>query len=346
MSASYVFDLKDERILAFYESASRIASGEMPSPRMAIIYPAYGCNLHCIGCEYAPDNSTPRLMDTGRMISLVSELADMGVRAIEFCGGGEPTMHPALQETIAAGRRRDVVFGLLTNGTRLAGELAETVARELSYVRVSLNAATGRTFGRLQEDANEAQFDTILENIKGLIGVKKQIGADVLISIKMLVSELNCHEAAAMVKLASSLGADTVQFKAQRMSDYEITAVSAGEISAEITAAAQKYPSLTVVAALAKVIANKHCWINPLQTVIDADGSVYLCCYFRHRRDTHCIGNINDKPFAAIWHGQRHRDAIDSIVIRECNHFDCRFVRYMDTMEKTVFDKKRQMDFI
>jgi hypothetical protein len=44
------------RILSYYKEACMIKQGIMPWPRMAIVYPVYGCNRNCTGCMYGDYN--------------------------------------------------------------------------------------------------------------------------------------------------------------------------------------------------------------------------------------------------------------------------------------------------
>ena len=101
-----------------------------------------------------------------------------------------------------------------------------------------------------------------------------------------------------------------------------------------------------VLGGVDKLIAPCRCWLTPLQTMIDAKGDVFLCCYYLHRRARHRIGNINKQTFREIWEGPRHKRAINAIRPSECNLFDCRFINYMKIIEPLLNDSLHQTDFI
>ena len=122
--------LKDPRETAFlvqFAAASRAASqkrrraedaGEhVPSYLIASITSA--CNLHCAGCysrcNHATVDSQPvQQLTDGEWLRIFDEADDMGISFI-LLAGGEPMLRRDVIE--AAGRRRNILFPILTNGT-------------------------------------------------------------------------------------------------------------------------------------------------------------------------------------------------------------------------------------
>lgn len=346
MTGSYIYDLNATRIFTLYDRAREIKNGLMPPPRMAIIYPNYLCNYDCPGCEYAAVNRRYKSqMDISRFLSLLDELRDMGVDSVELCGGGEPTLYPHLTDVIVHGRKRGLSLGLLTNGSHLSGRNALVIARELSYVRISLDAATDDTYSKVKCPVG-ANFDSVIANIKNLMRLRNRMKTQLLISIKFLVSQLNRNEIQAAFQLAQTLKVDSLQFKALRQSPHSLTPKQQALAAAQIRRLQKASPKLNVLGGVDKINTSRRCWLTPLQTTIDAHGDVYLCCYYLHRRARHCIGNIYENSFDEIWKSPRHRCAITAIRPAECNLLDCRFVNYMKILDPLLKDTRRQIDFI
>jgi len=92
-----------------------IAKGAVSTdhPLMAHIIPIRRCNLSCAYCNEYDDVSKP--VPTDVMIKRINRLADLGTGVITL-SGGEPLLHPELDEIIAAMRRRGVLAGMITNG--------------------------------------------------------------------------------------------------------------------------------------------------------------------------------------------------------------------------------------
>ena len=82
-------------------------------PIMAHIIPIRRCNLACKYCNEYDDYSKP--VPTQEMKTRLDKLADLGTRIVTL-SGGEPLLHPELDEIIAHMRRRGVIAGMITNG--------------------------------------------------------------------------------------------------------------------------------------------------------------------------------------------------------------------------------------
>jgi MoaA/NifB/PqqE/SkfB family radical SAM enzyme len=346
--AASVFNLLHTRILSHYESAKKILAHEMPSPRTAIVYPTYVCNQACPGCEYQDDNNNiAAMMSKKQLFSVIDQLADIGVKGIEFCGGGEPTLNPYFGEALVRLRKKGMSAGLLTNGTNVKGNLAEVAVETLSYIRISLDAATAGTYATVKRPKSSASgFDAVVSNIKTLVLLRKKYRSKVTLSVKFLVSRLNEFEIEKAAELANRLGVDSLQFKSVRIFKSLIVSGKERAIQNRIFALAKKYPHLAVVGGVGRADITMKCWLSPVQIMIDALGDVFLCCYYRHRKKTHCFGNMFKKPLKKIWYSKCHWDAIRSIKVSECNVLDCRFGVYNELMHQMMIKDIAQLDFI
>jgi len=92
-----------------------IAKGALSTshPIMAHIIPIRRCNLSCAYCNEYDDVSKP--IPTDVMVSRIDRLANLGTSILTL-SGGEPLLHPDLDDIIQAMRRRGVLAGMITNG--------------------------------------------------------------------------------------------------------------------------------------------------------------------------------------------------------------------------------------
>ncbi len=325
----------DQRIVSHYPQVRQIRAGGIPFPRTAIIYPTYGCNLDCVGCEYSADNERGMTyLPLARWLALLDELADGGAEGIELCGGGEPALHPGLVDAVLHGARRGLRFGLLTNGTAVTPRLLEEAMPHLAYVRVTFDAAREATYGLVRPAKGPNPWGRVVENFKALVRARARTNTDV--SFKFLVNRTNQGEIEEAVALARELGADSIQFKAVRRDPAELTPEEAVAVEAAIAGARVRHAPFPVLGSVGKLVMKRSCELTPLQVTVDATGDVFLCCYFTHRRERHRIGNVVEQPFAEIWGSARHREAIAAIEPHECSVFDCRFVRYHEVLDSWV----------
>src|SRR5579862_3862811 len=82
-------------------------------PILAQIVPIRRCNLACAYCNEFDAVSTPTPLP--EMLRRIDLLGDLGTTIITI-SGGEPLLHPGLDEIIERIRRRGAIATLITNG--------------------------------------------------------------------------------------------------------------------------------------------------------------------------------------------------------------------------------------
>ncbi|KAB3529855.1 radical SAM protein [Alkaliphilus serpentinus] len=310
------------RILTYYNEAKILYNGGICKPRTAIIYPVYGCNLDCKGCICQSDNYNPIYMDFEKFKKLITELKEYGVESIEFCGGGEPLLHPYIKEMITyITEDKKLAFGIMTNGILLDDEISNLIINNASYIRISLYDST---------------FYEVFDGLKKLIELKKSNGSTIEVSSKLLVSNRNIDMIPSQCVELTYLDLNLISIKAERNSECEITVQQAKELSQLL----KQINSEVIVVGLEKSIINEKCWMSPIHALIDPYGDLYICCYYVNRPDKHRIGNVFEKTFSQIWASQIHKEKINNIVVDECNLYDCRWHSYNKQMRNLLDGNK------
>lgn len=106
-------------------------------PIMAHIIPIRRCNLACTYCNEFDDFSKP--VDTDVMLERVDNLGRLGTSIITI-SGGEPLLHPDLDQIITRIRSTGAVTGLITNGYLLTAERIERLNRAgLDHMQISID---------------------------------------------------------------------------------------------------------------------------------------------------------------------------------------------------------------
>ena len=116
-----------------------IAKGAVSTdhPLMAHIIPIRRCNLSCAYCNEYDDVSKP--VPTDVMVKRINRLADLGTGVITL-SGGEPLLHPELDEIIAAIRRRGPMAAMITNGYLLTPDRVQKLNRAgLDHLQISID---------------------------------------------------------------------------------------------------------------------------------------------------------------------------------------------------------------
>jgi MoaA/NifB/PqqE/SkfB family radical SAM enzyme len=116
-----------------------IAKGLMSTdhPVMAHIIPIRRCNLSCTYCNEYDTDSKPVPVET--MTHRLDHLANLGTTIVTF-SGGEPLLHPELDELIAHVRKRGMIACMITNGYLLTADRVKKLnAAGLDHMQISID---------------------------------------------------------------------------------------------------------------------------------------------------------------------------------------------------------------
>jgi MoaA/NifB/PqqE/SkfB family radical SAM enzyme len=106
-------------------------------PVLAHIIPMRRCNLSCAYCNEYDKVSAP--VPTEEMLRRIDLLARLGTQIITI-SGGEPLLHPDLDEILRAIRSHDIIATIITNGYLLTPERIERLnAAGLEHLQISID---------------------------------------------------------------------------------------------------------------------------------------------------------------------------------------------------------------
>jgi len=113
------------------------ALGDTDHPLLAHIIPIRRCNLACTYCNEFDDFSPPVPIQT--MFQRIDKLAELGTSLVTI-SGGEPLLHPQLDDVIRHIRKHGMVAGLITNGYLLVPDRIELLNRAgLEWLQISID---------------------------------------------------------------------------------------------------------------------------------------------------------------------------------------------------------------
>ncbi len=324
----------------------------LPYPRMLIVLPNMSCSVVCRNCfTWRSKSMDRRTMSMPLFEAIVAQAQSMGSFCIELTGGGEPLDHPHAGDIVAAlSKVAGLRTGLLTNGLALPNnpELADE-AVGLDYVRVGFTEYLDDP----RHNEEEREFREALE----LLGRKRmERNSSVRLGVKLLLTTLNAHKVTDRItelldlKVAGSQQhvVDHIKLKSIR-GDAEL--VPSGQlvrtVEHELALLKSRYgkraSDLQVDIKSAEVPGTYRCWINPIMTVIDPSGDVYLCCNFYESPEDERIGSLGphgEGSFASFWGRDHHRATIERMSpARVCNSklgCHCRLVHYQELVEPLV----------
>jgi MoaA/NifB/PqqE/SkfB family radical SAM enzyme len=143
-------------------------------PVLAHIIPIRRCNLSCTYCNEFDDFSKP--VPTEEMVRRIDHLAKLGVSIVTI-SGGEPLLHPNLDDIIRHVRSRGIIAGLITNGYLLTVDRIERLNRagleqlQISIDNVQPDAVSKKSLKvldkKLQMLSEHAEFGVNINSVVG-----------------------------------------------------------------------------------------------------------------------------------------------------------------------------------
>jgi MoaA/NifB/PqqE/SkfB family radical SAM enzyme len=318
-----------------YPQARKVALGSrLPSPLVVDLDPTTLCDLACPECISSNVLHNGQL-SRDRIVTLAEELTRTNVRAVILIGGGEPLLHRCIGDVIRILHGAGIEIGLVTNGT-LIGRHLEELSTMLSWVRVSIDAATLPTYEKFRPArGNRTVFPTIIDNMRALAAVKRgRLGYSFLLMQRFAadgsVTDSNYHEVLAAAKLAKDIGCDYFEIKAmldedhftvnQRDSDValvetQLAAVRELQDDSFHLLGSSNWEAVRREADPHQPKDYHTCGVAELRTTITPTG-VFVCPYHRgHAKGR--IGDISTTSFDELW------AAADTSVIDPST--DCQF---------------------
>lgn len=103
--------------LASNENFTKFLKGDKVYPVNVEISPSHTCQAQCDWCFYAGTHvkKSVGMMDKSILITLIKDLKELGLKALSWTGGGEPTLHPDLPELIELAHSLGIKQGMFTN---------------------------------------------------------------------------------------------------------------------------------------------------------------------------------------------------------------------------------------
>ncbi len=143
-------------------AAHALASTE--HPLLAHIIPIRRCNLSCTYCNEFDDFSKP--VPTEEMFQRIDKLGALGT-AVVTISGGEPLLHPDLDDVIRRIRSNGMIAGLITNGYFLVAERI----KQISIDNVNPDEVSKKSLKvldkKLQLLAEHAEFHVNINSVVG-----------------------------------------------------------------------------------------------------------------------------------------------------------------------------------
>ena len=178
--------------------------------RLLQVEPALACNLRCVMCpwrEIAENAENHGLMAPEIWRAIRPHLAE--IQSIDFTGGGEPLLQPKLPQWIAEAHEAGCETGFLSNGLLLERQkLQQVLNAGVDWICISIDGADAEIYEQIRIGSS---FNRVCENVANIAELRT--GKSPKTMINFVLMDLNFHQVEEIVRLASRLGVDQLNFK-------------------------------------------------------------------------------------------------------------------------------------
>ena len=299
------------KIFGHLEEIQKVRNGKRVAPIYIRIKPTNLCNQNCYYChyknpyltldQYVPADEIKR----EKMLEIVRDMKDIGVKAVTFSGGGEPLLYPYIEETMEAVLDAGIDLSIITNGTLLTGRKAELLS-QAKWVRISLESGCAETYSKIRGVAGEA-FEDLCENIREFAQNKSK---DCELGINFVIGPGNYKEVYQAGKLMQSLGVNHIKYTASMSDNAEkMHEPFKNQVIEQIHQLMDENEAEVKIINLYEsdfdtnaVFGRNYnfCGIKDYVTVIAANSKIYYChdkAYLSQGE----IGDISDRSFKEVW---------------------------------------------
>jgi len=299
------------KIIHSFDKLIQFKDGEQPNPLQVQIIPSNKCNNSCLTCAYRLKGNKSNeifndkdLLSYEKIVETLDSCVDMGVRAIQITGGGEPLVHPKIKNIFRDILDRKLELALVSNGMALDDELCKILS-DSAWVRISVDCATPETYSSFRK-VNKKMFFRTIENIKNLVKYKK----DSVIGAGFVVNKYNYKEIFDAAKLFKEIGVDNFRISAAFTPDGYSYFDGIYEDSFELAKKAQELSddNFTVFNLFNDRMKDmfegvqdyNFCPTKDLLAYVGADYNVYTCCTLAYNKKGK-IGSIKNQSFKDLW---------------------------------------------
>ncbi len=316
------------KIFHHTNTLDQIANGEIVAPFYIRLKPTNICNHHCAYCTYGSGNTNNKtynrnsidhrsMIPWDKMQEIISDMSNMGVKAVTLTGGGEPLTYPHLLDALDMLHRNNIELSLISNGELLDGERAEALY-DAKWVRISFDSPIQDLYCRLR-GVKPQSFKRVIDNIESFAHNKDK---DCILGINFVIGKDNSAYVYEAARILKDLGVDNVKFAAVIENDKGYHQSIKPIVIDQINRAKSELEddSFKIINNYESDCEDKQftvqtfetCFTCRLVTVIAADSRVYYC-HTRAYDSSAIVGDLSEQSFMKMWYSQTTQNKLKSL---------------------------------
>ncbi len=309
----------DLKFMNFPKQIEAWQTHTVTAPVHVRIKPMNHCNHACWYCAYRDENlalgediDLTDQIPKEKMDEIIDDVIDMGVKAVTFSGGGEPTIYKPLPECVEKLAGAGVRVATLTNGSNLRGRVAEVFAAHGTWVRVSMDGWNNESYAAargIKEDA----FDKLILNMKNFTA----LDTECVLGVSFIISNKNHNHIYDVCSHLKDIGVNHVKLSGVIVSNDVLESNRYhDEIRDTVISEIERATALDDQGF--RIVNHYHSWSERFKkeytrcpflqylTVIGADSKVYTC-QDKAFSDSGLLGSIENRRFKDFWFSDENR---------------------------------------
>ncbi len=304
--------------------------------------------LFTIGSELAKvgTNNPKRFIPYEKVIEILDDFVELGIRAVQLTGGGEPSIHPRFVDIVKDIIDRDLEFSLVTNGYKLKnfGDLVKA-----KWLRVSVDAGNEFTYAKVRR-VSEGVFSKVWDNIKNLAFINE----DCTLGVGFVVTNENWNELLECCELAKESGVSNLRISAVfQNEDERYFDEFYDKVKELILICKYRYEdaSFKVIDLFGDRVSDlevksphySFCGYQHFCSYIGGDLNVYRCCNTAYNKQG-LVGSLKEMRFKDFWLSESKKEKYENFDAKTCAR--CQFNSKNETILYALDPNPTHVNFV
>ena len=339
-----IFDPK-QKILANLDYVAKLLVTGYSPPILVEVDPSNACNHGCPFCIssyiHLPESKGLETYDRSVMAKdilfrLCYDLMKIGVKAVNWTGGGEPTVNPHLKDAISILGWGGIKQGIFTNGTLLDKyDLFQVLIDFFSWVRISVDAGTPDSYNAIRRVRQDHGWDKMVSNLKKLTEINK---GQIDIGVGFVITPHNYKEILDFANFFKEFDVTYLQYKPEIVNRereggiqrtlefwkndvFPLLEQAQDILGDKFQLNGYKLRDLTENT-LDYGRTYKRCFGSQLSPCVGADGHVYVCTNHRGYKQ-YSYGSLYKRSFIEIWKDVALRKMVMDVIEKDEKFCNC-----------------------
>jgi radical SAM protein with 4Fe4S-binding SPASM domain len=279
------------------------------------------CNFNCRMCGlkyFSPQHYKHMSLNTFKKV--LDNFSSRTTPWVNFTGG-EPLLNSDFFQILSYTKRKNFKTSFFTNCSligKIELEKLRGIIQNANIINISVDGITKEIYETIRENGN---FETLIKNIKKLVGLKNVYSPKTQIGISFTASSINFHQLLDLPLFAKEMGIDRILIQQVRIPTiideekyknlsniYKALRIDSEEFNKKIKIVELLCRKLKLTLNWNPLFKPKDC-LWPWKTIfVQYDGSVLPCCQFIEIENKTCImGNLLNQSFSQIWNNEKYQ---------------------------------------